>query len=99
MFFELSRAGEVERGMAPEGIVEPVDVAANGPVGLLAGVEDGPPDELGFQGLEEPFPHGVVIAVPLARAYRTTQCNRSNYFDNNQQATLTLPSERCPRNR
>jgi hypothetical protein len=37
--------------MAPDGIVEPVDIAANGLVGFLAGVEDGPPDELGFQGL------------------------------------------------
>src|SRR5476649_1645942 len=52
--------------MAPDGIVEPVDVAANGLVGLLAGVEDGPPDELGFQGLEERLDHGVVVAIPLA---------------------------------
>ena len=66
MFFELSRAYEVEGGMAPDGIVEPVDVAANGLVGFVAGVEDGPPDELGFQGLEERLDHGVVIAIPLA---------------------------------
>src|SRR3982751_2859803 len=66
MFFELSRAYEVEGGMAPDGIVEPIDVAANGLVGLLAGVEDGPPDELGFQGLEERLHHGVVVAIPLA---------------------------------
>src|SRR3954464_955413 len=66
MFFELSRACEVESGMAPEGIVEPADIAANSLVGLLAGVEDGPPDELGFQGLEERLDHGVVIAIPLA---------------------------------
>src|SRR4051794_22687270 len=66
MFFELSRACEVESGMAPEGIVEPVDIAANSLVGLLAGVEDGPPDELGFQGLEERLDHGVVVAIPLA---------------------------------
>src|SRR3954447_8366829 len=52
--------------MAPDGIVEPVDVAANSPVCLLAGVEDGPPDELGFQGLEERLDHGVVVAIPLA---------------------------------
>jgi hypothetical protein len=39
--------------MAPDGIVEPVDVAANGLVGFLAGVEDSPPDELGFQCLKE----------------------------------------------
>src|SRR3954451_2946632 len=66
MFFELSRAGEVEGGMAPDGIVKPIDVAAKGPVRLLAGVEDGPPDELGFQGFEERLHHGVVIAIPLA---------------------------------
>jgi hypothetical protein len=52
--------------MAPDGIVEPVDVAANGLVGFLAGVEDGPPDELGFQGLEERLHHGVVVAIPRA---------------------------------
>src|SRR3954462_15038110 len=66
MFFELSRAGEVESGMAPDGIIEPVDVSANSPVCLLAGVEDGPPDELGFQGFEERLHHGVVVAIPLA---------------------------------
>ena len=52
--------------MAPDGIVEPVDIAANSLVGLLAGVEDSPPDELGFQGLEERLDHGVVVAIPLA---------------------------------
>jgi hypothetical protein len=66
MFFELSRACEVEGGMAPEGIVDPVDIAANGLVGLLAGVEDSPPDELGFQGLEKRLDHGVVVAIPFA---------------------------------
>src|SRR5882672_9309969 len=52
--------------MAPDGIVEPVDIAANGLVGFLTGVEDGPPDELGFQGLKERLYHGVVVAIPLA---------------------------------
>src|SRR3954452_2819179 len=52
--------------MAPDGMVEPVDVAANGLVRLLAGVEDSPPDELGFQGLEERLHHGIVIAIPFA---------------------------------
>ena len=52
--------------MAPDGIVEPVDVATNGLVGILAGIEDGPPDKLGYQGFEERFHHGVVIAIPLA---------------------------------
>src|SRR6185503_13319387 len=66
MFFELSWACEVEGGMAPEGIVEPIDVAANGQVGFVAAVEDGPPDELGFQGFEKRLDHGVVVAIPLA---------------------------------
>jgi hypothetical protein len=35
--------------MAPDGIVEPVNVAANGLGSLLAGVEDGPPHKLGFR--------------------------------------------------
>ena len=39
MFFELSRACEVAGGRAPEGVAGPVDVAANGLVGILAGVE------------------------------------------------------------
>jgi putative tryptophan/tyrosine transport system substrate-binding protein len=65
-FFELRRACEVESRMAPDGIVEPVDVAANGLVGFLASVKDGPPDELGFQGLEERLHHGVVVAISLA---------------------------------
>src|SRR6478735_2394017 len=66
MFFEESRAGEVESRMAPDGIVKLVYVAANSPVRLLASVEDGPPNELGFQGCEERLDHGVVIAIPLA---------------------------------
>src|SRR3954465_5365946 len=66
MFFELSRADEVEGGMAPNGFVKPVDGAANSPGGFVAGIEDGPPDELGFQGLEERLDHGVVVAIALA---------------------------------
>src|ERR1700687_358531 len=59
--------------MAPDGIVEPVDIAANGLVGFLAGVEDGPPDELGFQGLKERLHHGVVVAISLA-GHRDRAC-------------------------
>ena len=53
--------------MAPDGIVEPVNVAANGLGSLLAGVKDGPPHKLGFQRLKERLHHGVVVAVPLYR--------------------------------
>ena len=52
--------------MAPDGIVEPVDIAANGLVGFLTGVEDGLPDELGFQSLKERLHHGVVVEIPRA---------------------------------
>ena len=52
--------------MASDGIVEPVDVAANGLVGFLTGVEGGAPDELGFQGLKERLHHGIVVAIPFA---------------------------------
>jgi hypothetical protein len=38
--------------MAPDGIVEPIDAVANGAVRWWAGVADGLPDELGFQGLK-----------------------------------------------
>ena len=53
--------------MTPDGIVEPVNVAANGLGRLLAGVKDGPPHQLGFQCLEERLHHGVVVAVPFCR--------------------------------
>ena len=52
--------------MAPDGIVEPVDVAGDSQLGFPAGAEDGAPDKLGFQRFEERLHHGVVIAVPLA---------------------------------
>lgn len=44
--FELGRAEEVERRMAPDGIVEAVDIAGNGVFGLGARMEDGAPDQL-----------------------------------------------------
>ena len=37
--------------MAPDGIVGPIDIAANGLVGFLASVEGGPPHGFGFQAL------------------------------------------------
>ena len=52
--------------MAPDGIVEAVNVATNGLGRLLTGVEDGPPHQLGFEGLEERLHHGVVVAIPLS---------------------------------
>src|SRR5678815_4232072 len=64
--FELTGACEVKGGMAADRIVEAVDITANCLVGLLAGVEDSTPDELGFEGLEEGLDHGVVVAISLA---------------------------------
>ena len=47
-------------------VIEPLDVLANGVGGLLACRESGPPDQLGFDGLEDRFHHGVVVAVSPA---------------------------------
>lgn len=63
--FELGGADEVERRVALDGIVEAVDVAADGLPGLGLGLEDGAPDQLGLQRLEEGLDHGVVEAVSL----------------------------------
>lgn len=63
--FELCGADVVECGMAPYGVVEAIDIAGNGLAGLGAGVEDGAPDEFGFDGLEEGFDHSVVVAISL----------------------------------
>lgn len=57
---------EVVRRMAPDGIVEAVDVTADGVLGLGSRLEEGAPDELGFQCFEERLDHGVVIAVAFA---------------------------------
>ncbi len=38
--------------MAPDGIVEPVDIAADGLVGFLAGVEDGSQTSSDFSDLK-----------------------------------------------
>src|SRR4051812_36522237 len=65
--FELHRAEEVERGVAPDGVVESLDVTADGVCSLGPGLEDGAPDELGFQRLEERLHHGIVETVAPAR--------------------------------
>ncbi len=43
----------MERGVAPDRVAEAVDEAANGLLGLVAGHEDGAPDEFRLQRLEE----------------------------------------------
>lgn len=42
--------------MAPDKIVEAVDSVGNGLLDFDPGIEDGSPNELGFDGLEEPRP-------------------------------------------
>ena len=49
--------------MAPNGIVEAVDLAADCGGRLGAGLEDGAPDEFALERLEERLDHGVVEAV------------------------------------
>jgi hypothetical protein len=53
--------------MAPEGIVESVDVAPDRVLGFGPALEDGAPDQFGFQGFEEGLDDSVVITVPFAR--------------------------------
>ena len=65
--FELKRADEVERRMAPDGVVEAVDVVADRGCRLDPALEDGAPDELGLERLEEGLDHGVIKAVSFAR--------------------------------
>ena len=64
--FELGGADEVERRVAPQGIVEAVDVAGQVVSRLGPGQEHGAPHEFALQGLEERLDHRVVVAVPLA---------------------------------
>jgi hypothetical protein len=53
--------------MASDGIVEAIDIAADGDCGIVPRLEGGAPDEFGFQRLEERLDHRIVVAVALAR--------------------------------
>jgi len=48
-FFELDWAEKIERRMAPDGIVEGVDIASNRVLSLITCVEDGAPGAFPFQ--------------------------------------------------
>jgi hypothetical protein len=56
--------------MARDGVVESVDIASNGLRGFVAGVEDCPPNELGFDGLEERLEN---VASLCERAFKAVQ--------------------------
>ena len=49
---EHGRTDEVQRRVAADGVVEAVDVVTDGGLGLDAGEEHRPPDQLRLQGLE-----------------------------------------------
>ena len=51
--------------MTPDRIVEAVDVTPDRVLGLGPRLEDGAPDQLGLQGLEEGLDHRIIIAVPF----------------------------------
>ena len=67
LFFELGRAEVVERRMAPNGVVEAIDISGNVALGFSAGEEGGSPNQFRFQRLEEDLDHRVVVAIALAR--------------------------------
>ena len=64
--------------MAPYGVVESVDVPADGLLSIVAGLEHGAPDEFRLQRLEENLDHRVIIAVPLADIEIRMPCFRSS---------------------
>jgi hypothetical protein len=67
LFFELCGAEVVERRMAPNGVVEAIDISGNVALGFGAGEEGGSPNQFRFQRLEEGLDHRVVVAIALAR--------------------------------
>src|SRR5688500_12164973 len=51
--------------MTPDGTVKAIDVTTSRLLGLGSGLEDGAPDQLGFQDLEEGLDHRAVVAGSL----------------------------------
>ena len=66
LFVRTARANIVERGVAPDGIVEAIDIASNGLRSLVTGIKDGAPEELGLDRLEERLDHGIVVAISFS---------------------------------
>lgn len=85
--------------MSPDGIVETVDVSGNGLGGFGSCIEDGAPDEFGFQGLEEGLDHGIIVAVSLA-GHRNQDAMALQFGLVIHSAILTSPiammNEACP---
>ena len=53
--------------MTPDGVVEAVDVLTNRLLSLGSGLEDGAPDQLGFQALEEGLDNGIDAPIEVKR--------------------------------
>jgi hypothetical protein len=68
--FELNGADEVEGRMAPDRIVESVDVAPDRLLGFSPALEDGAPDQLEFQSLEEGLDNSVDAPMLVKRLSR-----------------------------
>jgi hypothetical protein len=49
--------------MAPDGVVEAIDVTADRLLGFGSRLEDGAPDQFGFQGLQEALDVGIIKAI------------------------------------
>ena len=52
--------------MSSPGIVEAVDVSANGNLGVASCLETGPPHQLRLDGFEHRLDHRIVVAISLA---------------------------------
>ena len=51
--------------MPPSWIIEPIDILEYGPLGLASGFPTITPDQLGLDGFEERFHHGIVVTISL----------------------------------
>lgn len=63
---EVARAFIAEGGVAPDGIIEAVDIMSNGGCGLAARLLACPPYQFGFNGLEHGFHHRIIMAIAFA---------------------------------
>jgi hypothetical protein len=52
--------------MSSSWIIKVINVMANRNFRMFSGLVTGPPNQLGLNGFEHGFYHGIVIAIPLA---------------------------------
>jgi hypothetical protein len=53
--------------MTPDGVVKAIDVTPKCVLGLGSGLENGAPDQFGFQGLEEGLDNGIDAPIEVKR--------------------------------